>query len=442
MRSITRKFQLLFIVAALAVAGLASCSKDNQAEVIVPQILAPGLQNGYDTIKVGDTRVISPELANVKNPTFQWLVNGVQVSTDSIYTFTPTEQGNYTISYKIISGNSMAVFYYRIKVEGKFENGFFLINEGQYGVSPGDVNFYRNGEDSVYQYVFARNNPGKTLGTTTEYGAFYNNRLYLISKQGPFVVADASTMKEVGRINQLPKDGNAFCAINSNTGLISTIDGIYPLNLQSLTLGSKIAGINGEVGGMVNTSTYIFVLSETSGLLALNPSNYSIVKNFGKADIGFAVTPDGTIWAARDTYLFNINPENLKIDTVNIPFPVYASWGFWNPGMLSASTSENAVFIGKTNSWLEEGREIYKYSVGVPSSLQTPFITIAAGTQLYGAGFRNNPVNNTLVVTSLKTPYANNNQNTLGIYDATTGALKKNVSYVGFFFPAMPAFNR
>ncbi|MGF6845029.1 hypothetical protein QFZ51_000264 [Chitinophaga sp. W3I9] len=442
MRSISRKFQVSFIAAVFAIAGLASCSKDNEAEVIVPQIVAPGLKDGKDTIYIGDTRVLSPQLAEVKNPTFLWLVNGVQVSTDSTYTFTAAERGDYTISYKIISGNALATYYYRIKVLGKFENGFFLVNEGQYGKESGDVNFYRNGEDSVYQYVFKRNNPGKQLGGTTDYGAIYNNKMYLVSKEGAFVVADPGTMKETGRIDQLPAFANAFCGVNSNTGLISTADGVYPVNLQTLALGSKLAGVTGQVGGMVAAEGYIIVMSESQGMVALNKTDLSVSKVLGPADVGFTRTPDGTVWAARNNMLFAINANNLKIDTVTVPFPVYGAWGAWNAGMLSASTIENAVFIGKTNAWGAGGREVYKYAVGNPNSLNTPFVTIPTGREMYGAGVRYNPGNNTIIVTDVKSGYGDNyKDNTLYIYDASSGSLKKSVNFMGFFFPAMPLFN-
>lgn len=442
MRSISRKFQVSFIVAVLAIAGLASCSKDNQAEVIVPQIVNPGLKNGQDTIYIGDTRVLSPQLAEVKNPEFLWLLNGVKVSTDSTYTFTATERGDYTISYKIISGNALATYYYRIKVLGKFENGFFLVNEGWFQHGPGDVNFYRNGEDSVYQYVFQRTNPGKTLGTTTDYGAIYNNKMYLVSKEGAFVVADAGTMKETGRIDHLPASGNAFCGVNAGTGLVSTSDGIYPVNLQALTVGSKIAGVTGAVGGMIAADGYVLVMSQSQGIVALNKSDFSVAKVLGLADVGFTRTTDGTVWAARNNMLFAINANTLNIDTVTIPFPVYGAWYAWNAGMLSASTTENALFIGKTDEWGGSGREIYKYAVGNTNSLQAPFVTLPAGREMYAAGVRYNPGNNTIVVTDMKSGYGDNSKdNALYIYDAGNGSLKKTVNYTGFFFPAMPLFN-
>lgn len=444
MRSISRKFQLSFIVAVISIVGLASCSKDNQAEVVVPQIVAPGLKDGKDTIYIGDSRVLNPKLAEVKNPTFQWLVNGVPASTDSVFTFKATERGDYTISYKVISGNAMAAYYYQVKVLGKFENGFFIVSEGWFGHEPGDVNFYRNGEDSVYQYVFQRNNPGKTLGTTTDFGAIFNNKFYFVSKEGAgLVVADAGTMKETGRIDHLPANGNSFLGVNTGTGLIGTVAGVYPVNLQSLTVGSKISAVNGEIGGMIQSGAYVFVMSQTDGVVALNASDFSLAKKLVAADAGFAMTPDGMIWAGQAKYLFAINPQSLKVDTIPAPFNIYGSWGAWNPGMMTASTVENAVFIGRAlNEWGNSGTEIYKYTVGNAASLQTPFITIPAGRGFYGAGVRYNPGNNTLVVTDMKSGFGQNSKdNTLYIYDASSGGLKKSVAYTGFFFPAIPVFN-
>ncbi|MEC5147416.1 DUF5074 domain-containing protein [Chitinophaga sp. 212800010-3] len=444
MRSISRKFQLSFIVAILAIAGLASCSKDNQADIVPPRITAPGLKDGKDTIYIGDSRLLSPQLADVKNPSFLWLVNGVQVSTDSTYTFTAKQRGDYTVSYKIISGNAYATYYYSIKVLGKFENGFFLVNEGWFGHEPGDVNFYRNGEDSVYQYVFQRNNPGKTLGNTTDFGTIFNNKFYLVSKQGAFVAADAGTMQETGRISQLPAgvNGNSFLGLNTGAGLLGTSSGIYQVNLQSMTLGNKLDGVNGQIGGMTLAGNYVLVLSQADGIVALNTSDLSVAQKLGKADVGFTTTPDGKVWAAMNNSLYSIDANTLHIDTVAVPFSIYGSWGAWNVGMLTASSTENAVFIGKTNPWGAGGNQIYKYAVGNPNSLQAPFVTIPAGRELYGAGVRYNPGNNTIVVTDVKSGYGQNyKDNALYIYDAGSGALKKTVSYSGFFFPSVPVFN-
>ncbi|NSL89821.1 DUF5074 domain-containing protein [Chitinophaga sp. Mgbs1] len=443
MHRISHRFKHLFLLATAAVLTFTACSKkDNIAEIVVPQITAPGLNNGKDTIGVGDTRVIRPQLANVTNPTFLWLVNGEVAGTDSIYTFTPAKTGDYTISFKVSSGNSLNSFFYRIKVVGKYDNGFYLVNEGWFTHEPGSVSFYRNGADTIYKNVYDRENPGKTIGNSTDFGAIYNGKMYLVSKQGAFVVTDAYSMKETGRIDNLPADGRAFCGIDNNRGLISTADGIYPLNLQTLAIGTKIPGISGQVGTMLKAGNYIFAMSQDAGIVVLNASNYAIVKTLMKADVGLARTADGTIWAGIGKQLIAIDPLGLTTTTVAVPFDLYGAWGAWNATMITASTTENAVWIAKTNAWGAGGREIYKYLAGNPASLQTPFVTLPADRELYGAGFRYNPGNNTIIATSVEPGYGSHySKNTMFIYNAFTGATVKAVPYEGYFFPAIPVFN-
>ncbi|NML35804.1 DUF5074 domain-containing protein [Chitinophaga sp. G-6-1-13] len=442
MRRFTCRLQQLFLLAAAALLTFSACQKDNVAEVVIPVISNPGLKDGKDTIAVGDTRVLRPQLINAKEPTFLWLVNGVTAGTDSIYTFKPTASGDYTISFKVSAGNSLNSYFYRIKVIDKYDNGFFILNEGWFGHANADVNFYRYGDDTLYQNIFQRENPGKKLGTTADYGVIFNNRIYMVSKDAPMVAADAHSMKELGRTAQPPASANAFCPVNNSTGLLSTTDGVYPVDLGSLAIGAKIAGITGQVGGMVKAGNYVFVMSESAGIVVLNANNFSIAATLVKADIGLAVTPDGTVWAGQGQNLYAINSTTLAVNTTALPFPVYGAWGAWNATMITASTIENAVFIAKTKDWGINGKEIYKYQPGNAASLQTPFITLPADRELYGAGFRYNPANNTLVATGVEPGYGTHfEKNTLFIYNATSGAVVKSIPYTGYFFPAIPVFN-
>ncbi|QJB34070.1 DUF5074 domain-containing protein [Chitinophaga oryzae] len=442
MRRFTCRLQQLFLLAAAALLTFSACQKDNVAEVVIPVISNPGLKDGKDTIAVGETRVLRPQLVNAKEPTFLWLVNGVTAGTDSIYTFTPTAAGDYTISFKVSAGNSLNSYFYRIKVTDKYDNGFFLVNEGWFGHDKADVNFYRYGEDSLHRNIFQRENPGKTLGNTAGYGTVFNNRIYLVSKDAPLVIADVHSMKELGRTAQPPAMANAFCPVNNSTGLLSTTDGVYPVDLGSFAIGAKIAGIDGQVGGMLTAGNYVFVMSQSAGIVVLNASNFSIVSTLVKADVGLARTPDGTVWAGAGQNLYAINPTSLAVNTITLPFPLYGAWGAWNATMITASTIENAVFIAKTNDWGINGKQIFKYLPGNAASLQTPFITLPADRELYGAGFRYNPANNTLVATGVEPGYGTHfEKNTLFIYNASTGAVVKSIPYTGYFFPAIPVFN-
>ncbi|MBC9933833.1 DUF5074 domain-containing protein [Chitinophaga qingshengii] len=442
MRRFTHRLHQLFLLAAAALLTFSACQKDNVAEVVIPVISNPGLKDGKDTIAVGDTRVLRPQLTNAVNPTFLWVVNGTVAGTDSIYTFKPTATGDYTISFKVSAGNSLNSYFYRIKVTDKYDNGLFIINEGWFGHANGSVNFYRYGEDTLYQNVYERENPGKTLGTTVDYGTVFNNRFYIVSKDAPMVIADAHSLKEIGRTPKLTGNANAFCGVNSSTGLISTTDGVYPVDLGAFTVGAKIAGITGQAGSMIRAGGYVFVMTETAGIVVLNASDLSVATTLVKAEVGFARTPDGTIWAGQGQNLYAIDPNSLTVQTIALPFPLYGAWGAWNPTIIAASTIENAVFLTQTNSWGINGKQIYKYQSGNPASLQTPFVTLPDNRELYGGGFRYNPANNTLVALGVEPGYGQHFQfNTLFQFNATTGAVVKNVQYNGFFFPVIPVFN-
>ncbi len=440
MRNFSRSLHMPLVLAAFAMMGITACQK-NEAGVTIPQVVDPVITNGKDTIYLGDSLKLSPALSNIAGtPIYQWMVNGTIVSTDSSFLFKPTERGDYTISYRVTAGNAQSPLYYRIKVLEPFENGYLIVNEGNYP-GLGSVNFYRNGDDTMMLNVYSRINPGKTLGTTTEYGAIHNNVLYMVSKQGAFVAANAFSLKETGRIASLPAEGHAFLGVDNSRGLVSTADGIYQVNLPTFTLGAKVAGISGEAGGMTKTDSYIFVLTQNDGVVVLNISDFSIVAKPVKADVGFAKSQDGRVWAGTGTNLYAIDGSTLAVKAYTVPFTIYDSWGFWNPGSFSGSKYENAIYFAQTGQY-GGGTNIYKFVPGIDTTLTVPLVKLPADKELYGAGVRFNSRDTTLVVTAMKPGYGTNSQqNTLLIYNAINGTLKKSIDYTGYFFPAMPVSN-
>lgn len=73
-------------------------------------------------------------------------------------------------------------------------------------------------------------------------------------------------------------DFHEFIGIDGSNGLVSSGDGIYPLNLTSVTLGVRIKGITDEVGDMVKAGKYIFILSASDGVDISSAADYAIVK--------------------------------------------------------------------------------------------------------------------------------------------------------------------
>ncbi|MDN5285601.1 MAG: hypothetical protein JWR38_1875 [Mucilaginibacter sp.] len=330
---------------------------------------------------------------------------------------------------------------------GKYENGFFVVNEGSYLSVSGSVSFYDYTKGTLTDSIFTTENLGKTFDpntSTLEFGTVYNHKLYLLSKVGgPLVVADDNSLKETGRIAAAAtNDFRAFVGVDSNNGLVSTSSGIYPLNLQTVTLGTKISGVSGEVGDLIKAGNYIFALSKSSGVVVLKTSDYSVVSTATIAGmvVGFARTPDGAIWAAGGTQLVRIDPATLKAQTITVPFTVNDRWGAWHAGSITASTTENAVYLANNNGLYDSGgTDIYKYTSGtsVPS---TPFITLPTGKSLYGAGIAYSAKLNQLIVNAVNSDYSVGTD--LYFYNATSGAIIKDVaSTKKSYYPAMSVFH-
>ncbi|WP_183561412.1 DUF5074 domain-containing protein [Mucilaginibacter sp. SP1R1] len=333
-----------------------------------------------------------------------------------------------------------------IRSVGKYDNGFFLINEGWYAHGTGTVSFYDYGTGTITDSVFTKENPGLNLNPTSstlQYGTIFNDKLFLVSKVGgPFVIVNSHTLKEINRIAaKSTNDFRAFVGIDTTKGLISTGSGIYPVNLQTLALGTKISGVTGQVGDMIKAGNYVFVLSQSSGVIVLNASTNAVVKTITGMLCAFARSMDGAIWAAGGTQLIRIDPATLVVQTITVPFQIYGSWSAWHPGSITASTTENAIFIAR-NATSSGGTQVYKYTAANSASFTTPFITVPTGRELYGAGVAYAPAHNQVIVNTVHSGFTTNfSFNDLVFYNASSGAQINDIAYTGYYFPSVAVFH-
>jgi hypothetical protein len=324
-----------------------------------------------------------------------------------------------------------------VQVKGKYENGFLIVSEGNYNTRAGDLNYYDYDADSIYPYVYSAENPGKTIGTTTstvQFGTFYNGKLYLVGKFGsPMVVTDVNTLKETGRIDSLPGgDGRAFVGVDNTKGLLSTINGVYPVNLSDVTLGTKLPAVSGEVTDMLKSGNYIFALSVTDGIVALKTSDLTLAKKLGTAVAGFVQGKDGSVWAASKTQLKKINPATLDVDSITTGFPVYYNEYTYVNSSMAASTADNSIFI------VSGGQDkVYRYMPGDAGSLGAPFITLPAGQYTYSKGIAYDAARNYLIVNTNSNIYGADVKNNIYIHNASNGTQVRAKSYEGYYFPGM-----
>lgn len=439
---------ILFVSALFMLAT--SCKKNDNT------IPSPGVDHrgGSDTLRLGATVTYRPAMAHPSGATFSWKVNGQVVGNDSLFTFNAVSRGDYHIVFTATNSAAADSAIYQVKVWGKYENGFLVVQEGQYGTTTGDLFYYSYDSNKVVYNVFKTENPDRDFGSATatlQFATIHNGRVYMTAKVGgPLVVANAYTMKETGRIDHLPQDeGHAFLGIDNARGLLSTVDGVYRLNLAGPALGAKIDGINSNAGDMMVAGDYVFVLTADDGIVVLKTTDYSIVKKFPKATMGFARTKDGAVWAAGDSALMRIDPANLTITETHIPFKVTNPWALWawHSGGIVAGTSGNEVYLAERKEGpgiggtLEySGTRIYKYTPGNSSAFAAPFITIPDGQYFYGSAVRLNERTKELVVLTLTDEWGSSNDNRWLFYDASSGALKQTLRYPGYYFPTLPVF--
>lgn len=344
------------------------------------------------------------------------------------------------------------------KVEAK---GFYIVNEGWFGHDKGSVNYFeKSGSSYTPHYrVFRAANLGQELGATTCYGAIWGDHFYLISKQGNrLVIADAKNLKSKKVITDLGGDGRSFVGIDEKKAYIGYNGGIKTFNIESLTLGDAIAGVNGQIGNMCYAYGKVFAVSNEN-LYIIDAKTDKVEKTVTGSDDTYksvVTAKDGSVWVAAADKFIVYNPNDLE-NTKEIAYPgnaaVSSSWGSWNPGGLCASTQTNTLYwTTGTSSWSLNA--VCKYDIDA-SNANSSFYTLPndeAGQKrvLYGAGLRVDPLSDNLVLQSCRDGWGDSFAYNWLFLLSNTGTL--NTSFVvaddkeptagnGYYwFPSMPVF--
>lgn len=428
---------------AIASLMMLTVSCNNEDDFTAPPVLK-GEQQLKDTLTIGKTLQLSSRLADRKNVSVEWTIDGKVVGSDSTYVFKPETRGDFKITMTAKNDGGKVSLTYDIHTWGAYENGFFMINEGWFGHGTGTVGFYRYDTKAIEDSVFVKVNPDKDLKpatSTLEFGTIINKKLFLVSKVGgPVVVADAYSLKEEKRI--AAKGGNdwrAVVGVNENQALLTSGKGIFKLDLNTMEVNGQIEGVTGQVGDVVKANGYIFALSASKGVVVINASTLAVEKTIPSMVLGFAVTDDKKVWAAGGKKLISIDSNTLEVKEIAINFQANGSWGAWHPGSITAA--KNDVFIAKNGSF-SGGKEVYKYN-GTAESLNAPFVTLTNSNILYGAGIGYDRKKNTLVVNTVNEGFgANFAINNLYLFNADSGVKTGTVNFSGYYFPAVSVFHQ
>jgi len=269
-----------------------------------------------------------------------------------------------------------------------YTNGVFFINEDQYGLNLGSVNYYNYDYSEMEYGVFTTANPKANLGVTPQHAQMYGGRLYIMSKQasyssatnsgGRLCVLDGTTLKLQGTIVSFGSadstyDGRSYCAVNNDKGYVATSAGIFVLDVATMTTTGPIAGsesvakgdytnlYSGQSGDMVRVGGYVYAVKQGEGLLVIDVTTDAVVKVIPFPNIVTVfVTAGGHMYVAnnsREIYDYGSGPFEADFTEINMATleagkvhklddtkGAESSWGAWRARMVCPDPKQEVVY--------------------------------------------------------------------------------------------------
>lgn len=379
-----------------------------------------------------------------------------------------------------------------------YTKGVLIVNEDWYGHNNSTVNHLDpdNADGTYWTYrAIQKENPGKQLGCTNQYGAYWHDRLYLIAKQdkdpgasvqgGRITVADARTLKI---IKQLPLidpsgaqcDGRGFLGVTADKGYISTSNGVWVFDLKTLTVTGMVKGsenpngagsggnqdvggslYHGQCGMMVSAAGRVFVAHQSAGLLVVDPDTDEVVETVKmsvvaeKAGIGSVVkSKDGMLWlsvakkidgsGAALPYIVKVDPVTLTTEVLSVTdlgatYGPSNSWYAWTPDGFFASEQHNVIYwTGGPNSWFS-GTNLFRYDIDSGKATQIINLTQEGlNWKIYGCSVRIHPITDE-IYTSVFHSFQDQTYVTRR-YTSDGRLIKEYPMIAQYWFPSLPIF--
>lgn len=364
-----------------------------------------------------------------------------------------------------------------------YNEGTIMLNEEWFGHTNGGLNWYSPDYDVVYQ-AYERENPGMSFGCTSQYGIVYEGKLFVSSKQatdngdplpggGRLVVADASTLKRLGSIDNImiegeakSGDGRALCGAGPGRIYMGTHQGIYIIDTENFAVIGKISGsgeegtnlYNSQVGDMVLAKDKVFAICQSKGVLIINTATDEVVKEIADVNVqGITQSADGTVWYAtfdenKCSNFVAIDINTLEeVDRVTVPIEVgtvSCGWGAWRTTQFTGAQSVNSLFFAPGSNIANGGGGVYyRYDI---DSREFKFICSIANLEAhtptvkqgaYGS-IRYDDRNGCLLIGTTEFKASGHYRwNWTHVVDAETGEFVKTVELRPYYwFQSMPIF--
>ena len=190
------------LIASLAlIAGLASCKKDDPTPSPNPpsSLTIDGVASNLEFYQLDTAHLSVAGVAKDAAAKAVWVVNGAKAGEGATFDFTTAHPGKYEVTLTV-DGKSAKHTY---TVAPRFSEGAFLLNEGNSGNETGSLTYIHPSKKLVIDQAYFHIN-GTKLGNVCQDLAFGNDKVYIISQNGPrnggeglLTIAEAGSLKKV-----------------------------------------------------------------------------------------------------------------------------------------------------------------------------------------------------------------------------------------------------
>lgn len=283
-----------------------------------------------------------------------WTLNGKEVSRGETYFFRPSLPGRYTLTVSSSKYKDISVTR-EYTVEPRFTKGAFLLNEGNLTDETGTITYVDVDKKVILDSAYIHVN-GTKLGNVSQDLTFANDKVYIISQNGPENGGEGLlTIAKAGTLEKIKVFNDAALAKLWPTHIAVIDDRIYlrtDKNGGGIYLGTENGGfklIEGTTGAkklrMAVIGQRVFAITSSKKLLMIQGDKVVKELPLAGSPSGLALADDGNLWVSY------VAPNTIaKVNPDPADFKIIAS---------NALTESTSVGWGATSAIFATGNTIY-----------------------------------------------------------------------------------
>jgi len=283
-----------------------------------------------------------------------WTLNGKEVSRGETYFFRPSLPGRYTLTVSSSKYKDISVTR-EYTVEPRFTKGAFLLNEGNMTNETGTITYVDIDKKVILDSAYIHVN-GTKLGNVSQDLTFANDKVYIISQNGPQNGGEGLlTIAKAGTLEKIKVFNDAALAKLWPTHIAVIDDRIYlrtDKNGGGIYLGTENGGfklIEGTTGAkklrMAVIGQRVFAITSSKKLLMIQGDKVVKELPLAGSPSGLALADDGNLWVSY------VAPNTIaKVNPDPADFKIIAS---------NALTESTSVGWGATSAIFATGNTIY-----------------------------------------------------------------------------------